>query len=126
MLVIVDDRPISFRAILVAMRLAWFMGARVTILFLVIKPPASPASIRSASRVDVAHARTLFHRARRVAHALGIEHTFRFAFGRDAEELVAAALDARPYDLVIERSGVRAGDKPSMRRPLSTDLLLCH
>ncbi|SEO31912.1 Universal stress protein family protein [Luteibacter sp. UNC138MFCol5.1] len=126
LLVVVDGRPESFRAVLVGMRLAWCLGARVTILFIVLKRPVPGAPAPGASRIGVGNARTLFQRARRVAKALGVEHAFRFAFGSDESVLIAATVDSQACDLVIVRSGSRLEDEPRLRRPLAADLLLCR
>lgn len=126
LLVVIDGRPKAFRAVLVGMRLAWCLGARVTVLFIVHTRRTTPALAWRTSREDLSRARSLFRRARRVGDTLGVGQAFRFAFGADIGMLIATAVATQACDMVILPPAADNTDEPSIRASVTADLLLCR
>lgn len=101
LLIVIDNRAKAFRAVLVGMRLARCLAASVTVVFVVPALPGARGAGSGSSRDTVTHGRTVFERVRRVANALGVACTCRFAFGRDLDAATAEIIERNDCDLVI-------------------------
>ncbi|URL60103.1 universal stress protein [Luteibacter flocculans] len=101
LLIVIDDRAKAFRAVLVGLRLARCLAACVTVVFVVPALPGTREARAGSSRDTVTRGRAVFERVRRVASALGVTCTCRFAFGRDLDATTAEVIERNACDLVI-------------------------
>lgn len=126
LLVVVDDRPKAFRAVLMALRLGRCLGSRVTLVYVVRRLRDAHAQSPPSSREGVTRGDVLFARARRVAVRLGVDCACRFAFGYESDGMIAELTTRYASDLVIVPSVDDDGPLAHVReRETSTDVLVC-
>lgn len=103
LLLAIDRRDGSFRMAVLGLRLAWCLGARVTVVYVVptqrTGDEAPPAGVRAHDAVMVGD--RLFRRVRRLASRAGVPCICRYAFGRDPGSIVSEAAAAHACDLIV-------------------------
>ena len=101
LLVAIDRRFRSHRAAALALRAAWCLGARVTVLFVVASATREGTAGQTHAHEAVTMGERVFRRVRRMASIAGVPCVCRYAFGRDAQAIVRDAAKAHHCDVVL-------------------------